>query len=78
VQKHQKTFKDLQPLKMTQFSLFTNAVQYLVALNASKLALWPEEVEVRQLEKQGSWSITTQGGKDQLNIQGILDTFPRS
>jgi len=76
VQKHQKTFKDSQPLKMTQFSLFTNTVQYLVALNTSKLALWPEGVDVQQLEGQGHWSITTQGGKDQLNIKGILDVFP--
>jgi len=76
MQKHQKTFKDSQPLKMTQFSLFTNAVQYLVALNASKLALWPEEVDVQQLEGQKNWSITTQGGKDQLSIRGILDSFP--
>lgn len=76
LQKHQKTFKDQQPLRMTQFSLFTNAVQYLVALNASKLALWPEDMEVRQLEGDHDWQVTSKGAKEQLEIQGMLSSFP--
>lgn len=75
VTRQQKVFTDSQPLQWLSTSLFSRAIQQLIAFNASGLILWPKDKEVSS-EGKDLWNITSKQNGDKISIQGSLSSLP--